>query len=755
MRKLFIFIGILMILPLVFAGTTFFDNQNEFFIMDEVTPPTPVVPPTAGGGGGGGPVGVPECFENLDCSIGEFCFENKCYVQECETDFDCNDTKTCWMNRCVKLFDMKIVEVQSPIYAGEFFNFTYFLKGVAEIHGDVVVNFWLVKDGEVVTEGFDTIYMGDFEEKLESTELFLPATILPGVYNFYAEVNYDSYYARAGRIIEIEEILEEVPEVEERGITITGKFIGQIGEGVKANFLIISILLLLIILIILFYLKRKKLGKWWKEVLKTQKAKRLESKRIKEREAIEEIKSQKELQVVEEKRVADVKKQKLESERIEKRQKAEARKEREKLERIKLREKRKKNIKKYFVNVSGNIRQSRRKAKLNRKKKQRENAIRSKQLQERKQQLDLKRVGEKKELEMKKQKLELERASERKRVEARREKLKLKRIESRQKTREEVKKYFVTSYGKIKKKREEKNIVKLKETKKREKKEKIIRARAVLEAKKRRKELRLKEIQENKERARLEKEKKIQEKIDNARLEKLKEIKEEIEKIEGKEKVRLKNVAMPKRTTKNFTGFFKNLEKDLDEKKFIREEKRRKKLLEKKRQRENNLEKEIKEDLLRKEKRKVTKIPETFIKKKEFEDLNKRSKKRFFDSLRENEVDKIKPLPREKIEYTPKVESFREPLTKFEDLNKPKREKEEFDLKKLLEKEFDNSKNSLGRDKEERRRKKILRENKRKTISLEKKNRRMERIGKKKLDNLMHPKKKFFDFLNKLKEDED
>src|SRR3989339_224861 len=124
-------------------------------------------------------------------------------VYECETDADCNDTKTCWMNRCVKLFDMKIVDLASPIYPGEFFNFTYYLKGVAQIHGDVKVNFWLEKDGIKVTDGYDTIYMGDFEEKLESSKLFLPISILDGVYNFYAEVNYDSYYARDSRAVEI------------------------------------------------------------------------------------------------------------------------------------------------------------------------------------------------------------------------------------------------------------------------------------------------------------------------------------------------------------------------------------------------------------------------------------------------------------------------------------------------------------------------------------------------------------------------
>ena len=189
---------------LYLANVGFLGNSSSLEVTPVPTPtPAPVTTPTTVGGGGGGAVIVPECLDDSNCDLGEFCFENKCYLYECETDADCNDTKTCWMNRCVKLFDMKIVDLASPIYPGEFFNFTYYLKGVAQIHGDVKVNFWLEKDGIKVTDGYDTIYMGDFEEKLESSKLFLPVSILDGVYNFYAEVNYDSYYARASRVVEV------------------------------------------------------------------------------------------------------------------------------------------------------------------------------------------------------------------------------------------------------------------------------------------------------------------------------------------------------------------------------------------------------------------------------------------------------------------------------------------------------------------------------------------------------------------------
>lgn len=255
-KKIIIFIGlILAMFPLVLGASTFFDNQDDFFIMADISVPSPVIPPT--GGGGGGPSFVPECVNDSGCDLGEFCFENKCYVYECDSDADCNDTKTCWMNRCVKLFDMKILEVESPILPGEFFEFTYYLKGVAAIHGDVIVKFWLVQNDSVVTEGFDTIYIGDFDEKTETSELFLPKTIEPGVYNFYTELEYDSYYARAGRVIEVEEIVAEVPEA---GL-LTGQVIGNIGGAVIDNIYFILAVFGILLLFIIIYWERREIGK--------------------------------------------------------------------------------------------------------------------------------------------------------------------------------------------------------------------------------------------------------------------------------------------------------------------------------------------------------------------------------------------------------------------------------------------------------------------------------------------------------------
>jgi len=204
-------------------------------------------------GGGGSSYTAPKCVSDSECDAEEYCLNGLCYDYECDSDLDCNDTKTCWMHRCVKLFDMKIIDVDSPILPGKSFGFTYFLKGVAEIHGDVTVKFWLEKDGVIVTEGFDTIYMADFEEKTESTELFLPATIPAGTYNFYSEVEYDSYYAKAGRVIEVEDMSGEID------ITpLTGRVVGDV---VRGNIYFLLVALGILVLFGIIYWERREIAK--------------------------------------------------------------------------------------------------------------------------------------------------------------------------------------------------------------------------------------------------------------------------------------------------------------------------------------------------------------------------------------------------------------------------------------------------------------------------------------------------------------
>jgi hypothetical protein len=89
----------------------------------------------------------------------------------CTSNSDCTGNEVCWKHACVKLFDVKIVDFTSPVPLGTFFDFTYYVKGMADINDDVQINFWIQNKEENISSGSDTIYLGSFEEKTEKAKI--------------------------------------------------------------------------------------------------------------------------------------------------------------------------------------------------------------------------------------------------------------------------------------------------------------------------------------------------------------------------------------------------------------------------------------------------------------------------------------------------------------------------------------------------------------------------------------------------------
>lgn len=102
-----------------------------------------------------------------------------------------------------KQFDIKILDIESPVILGESFDFMYFVKGVGEFNHDVVIDFWIEKDDVIVTSGSDVVFMGVNEEKTEAASLFLPGDIDSGIYKFVIKVSYGIIQAEAHRTIDI------------------------------------------------------------------------------------------------------------------------------------------------------------------------------------------------------------------------------------------------------------------------------------------------------------------------------------------------------------------------------------------------------------------------------------------------------------------------------------------------------------------------------------------------------------------------
>jgi|GEM_PF-1732972 len=189
------------------------NNRNStFFSLTMQAAPVQSSSSSSGGGGGGSGSSiskkieeiVPECVDDTGCAPKGFCKDQKCIKYECVENSDCPKEKYCVQHKCYKIFDIKLLQADSPVVAGDSLDFVYFLKGMADISGDVAIQFWLEKLGKKISSGGDTIYMGTYEEKTEQAALFLPSTLTEGEYTLHIELNYKDYIVQSYRTIEIQ-----------------------------------------------------------------------------------------------------------------------------------------------------------------------------------------------------------------------------------------------------------------------------------------------------------------------------------------------------------------------------------------------------------------------------------------------------------------------------------------------------------------------------------------------------------------------
>ena len=123
---------------------------------------------------------------------------------ECTEKLDCPSDESCFKNECVKPFDVKIIDLTAKEGV---IDITYFFKGMAKINNDVTIEFWLELGGEKLSSGTDVIYLGEFEEKTESTKIFMDKNLQGGNYDFYVRVSYDNYQATSHRTLQLDEKL--------------------------------------------------------------------------------------------------------------------------------------------------------------------------------------------------------------------------------------------------------------------------------------------------------------------------------------------------------------------------------------------------------------------------------------------------------------------------------------------------------------------------------------------------------------------
>ena len=145
------------------------------------------------------------------------------------------------------IFSIGIIDFQSPVKLGEFLEFSYSTRGVSGINETSDVNFWIEKDGKIITSGSDTIYLG-VEGKIRTANIFLPTSVKSGIYELKIEVDCEGHIRNAYRTIEI--------NIKQGIATI------NFGSGKFNIFIIIALIILMILNIYMIYrIERKKIKK--------------------------------------------------------------------------------------------------------------------------------------------------------------------------------------------------------------------------------------------------------------------------------------------------------------------------------------------------------------------------------------------------------------------------------------------------------------------------------------------------------------
>jgi hypothetical protein len=190
-----------------YSNNVFIYDVNEFSVYSSEETPVSTVPVSSGGG-------RVECIEDSDCEENQYCSNYKCYEYECIEDSDCEKYEMCWQYICTDLFDVKILETPSEVEPGGFLNFTYYMKGMGNISGDITVDFIFKKDEELVSSGSDIVYLGSLKEKTEKAGILIPPNSKEGIYDLYVQISYGNYTAQAHRKISVKESIIPALDIE-------------------------------------------------------------------------------------------------------------------------------------------------------------------------------------------------------------------------------------------------------------------------------------------------------------------------------------------------------------------------------------------------------------------------------------------------------------------------------------------------------------------------------------------------------------
>ena len=138
---------------------------------------TPASTPSSGGGGGGESSGGGGVATNIS--------DNMCY-----TSSDCPQGYSCIDGLCVSVYELNILDFESPGRLGENFEFRYSIKRLLNISGDVKTTYWVQDmDGNIVGYGTDELFLEENEKRTDIGTFELYDKVRDGSYDFYVRVD--------------------------------------------------------------------------------------------------------------------------------------------------------------------------------------------------------------------------------------------------------------------------------------------------------------------------------------------------------------------------------------------------------------------------------------------------------------------------------------------------------------------------------------------------------------------------------------
>ncbi len=211
-KKLILFFGILIFLPLVLAGTYgsgIYGAGN--YSLENISTPTPTPTPDSPSGGGGS-----SCKYNWECTkwFPSLCPESGIQERLCVNKGDCagikgmpSQTRTCeYLGPDGPLFDIYLIlsEEDKEVCSGGEIKANVRLENYGKLELlDAFMTYWIVdENNKLIVELKDTRAVE--KEANFNIELNIPESVSPGIYKLYSEITYDGdKTALAGETFEI------------------------------------------------------------------------------------------------------------------------------------------------------------------------------------------------------------------------------------------------------------------------------------------------------------------------------------------------------------------------------------------------------------------------------------------------------------------------------------------------------------------------------------------------------------------------